>query len=251
MPAHPPLVLVRHGESTGNADGLFCGVLDVPLTDLGRDEARQAATVLRDASIDPDLILTSTLQRSTESARIIAGALPGRPRIVAAQWRLNERNYGALTGLSTSAVGARYGADAFLEWRRSMDVRPPALSAAAFVQLHRSAAFRGQPAEAMTEMESLRDVVHRLQPLLEERIMPALQEGETVLIVGHGNSLRALRALLEDLGDAAVRDLNIPTGQPYLYDTGPSGTPISRSGRYLDPARADRAAITLAHEGGT
>lgn len=251
MPAHSPLVLVRHGESTGNAEGLFCGVLDVPLTDLGRAEARRAATLLREASIEPDLVITSTLWRSVESARIIVDALPARPRVVAAEWRLNERNYGALTGLSKDTVRAEYGAGAFLEWRRSMDTRPPALSDDAFARLADSSAFRDQPDEAMARAESLHDVILRLRPLLEDRILPALVQGETVLVVGHGNSLRALRAVLDDLGDAAVRELNIPTGQPFVYDTGPSGSPISRSGRYLDPARADRAAITLAHEGGT
>ncbi|WP_243694787.1 2,3-bisphosphoglycerate-dependent phosphoglycerate mutase [Labedella populi] len=251
MPEHPRLVLVRHGESTGNADGLFSGILDVPLTDTGRNEARGAAALLRAASIDPDVVVTSTLQRSVESARIIVDHLAARSRTVVADWHLNERNYGALTGLSKTAVRTEYGAEAFREWRRSMNGRPPALADDAFARLTASAAFEGQPADAMTRTESLRDVILRLHPLVDDRIDPALTRGDTVLVVGHGNSLRALRALLDHLDDAAVRDLNIPTGHPFVYDTGAHGSPISRSGRYLDPARAERAAITLAHEGGT
>lgn len=251
MPDRPRLVLVRHGESTGNADGLFSGILDVPLTATGQNEARRAAALLRAASIDPDLVVTSTLQRSVESARIIVDALARRPRTVVADWHLNERNYGALTGLSKTAVRTQYGVEAFTEWRRSMNTRPPALGDDAFAQLTSTAAFKGQPAEAMTRTESLHDVILRLRPLVDDRIAPSLGRGDTVLVVGHGNSLRALRALLDDLDDAAVRALNLPTGQPFVYGTDAHGSPNSRSGRYLDPDRAHRAAITIAREGGT
>lgn len=250
MSSRGTLVLIRHGQSAGNADGIFTGLLDVPLTRLGRDEAIAAAAQLNEAAITLDTMICSPLSRAQQTAELLAGQLEQPPgdRIIA--WQLAERNYGMLTGHRKDEIAQRYGQEQFQSWRRSMDDAPPPMSRAAASRL-----FRGR-GDGITEAhlgrtESLRDVVTRVSECLREQIAPRLELGQVVAVVAHGNSLRALCAILDHLSDDEVMALNLPTGQPLIYRLDPKGHPARRGGEYLDPAVATAAAALIASEGGT
>jgi len=258
------LVLLRHGESTANAEGLFTGILDAPLSDQGAAEARSAAALLASASLHPDVVFTSALQRARRTAEILVEELRPRPAAPLADWRLNERNYGALTGRSKADVRTEFGEAQFLAWRRSVNTAPPPLADEAFAAARDSLLFRGLPAEALTRTEALSQVMARVGRFHDERVLPLLRLGETVLVVAHGNSLRAYCALLDGLDDHAIHRLNLPTGHPLVYrftDTdvarkpAPTGVhprqPLSAGGHYLDSAAALPAAARLTADGGT
>ena len=238
------VVLLRHGQSTGNAEGIFSGLLDVPLTAIGREEAASAADLLDDACLWPRTWFCSPLLRAHETATILAGKVRRSPAEVAYDWRLAERNYGALTGRTKSAVLAEYGEETFRTWRRSLDVAPPAMS------LEQRDGLSPAP-ETLGLTESLSDVVVRVNDLWRDRIAPVLERDRSALIVAHGNSLRALCTLLDRLNEREVQDLNIPTGHPLVYRLGDDGRPLVRGGSYLDHAAANAAAATIASEGGT
>ncbi|MCX7520865.1 2,3-diphosphoglycerate-dependent phosphoglycerate mutase [Microbacterium sp. STN6] len=245
------LVFVRHGESSANAAGLFTGVLDVPLTARGEQEAREAARLLREGGLVPSLAFTSELSRSRETARIILSELSVSDGDRVPDWRLNERNYGALTGRSKAEVLRRYGPDRFTHWRRSVSGEPPPLSDEDFRSLAQSEPFRRLPPEALTRTESLRAVITRVGRFWRERLRPSLAEHPLVLVVAHGNSLRALCGVVDALSVAELKALNIPTGQPLVYRLGTDGRPAIRGGRYLDEPAALAAALEIAHTGGT
>ncbi len=245
------LVLLRHGESTANAAGLFTGVLDVPLSVRGIHEAHAAAALLTEAGLAPQSVFSSELHRARQTAEIVIGDLPARPEVLAADWRLNERNYGALTGRSKEGVRAEFGQEQFLAWRRSVHTAPPPLGDAAFAELRESALFQRLPAEALTRTEALSEVMTRVAAFHTERVQPRLAAGQTVLVVAHGNSLRAYCAVLDALDDHAIHRLNLPTGHPLVYRFASAPAPRRRGGRYLDAVGAHAAAITLALEGGT
>lgn len=247
----PTLLLLRHGESTANAAGLFTGVFDAPLTARGRAEAANAAALVRRAGLVPVETFSSPLSRAADTARIVLDALGREDEEVATQWRLTERSYGALTGREKGEVLAEFGEELFLEWRRSLDTRPPAMSDAQYAALHADPPFDTLPDAAMPRTESLRDVMVRVQPVLAGTVQPVLAAGRSVLVVAHGNSLRAVVGLLDGSDEGELRDLNIPTGQPLVYDVDGRGRPVPRSGRYLDPETAHRAAQVIAAEGGT
>lgn len=251
----PPLAdlyLLRHGESTANAQGLFTGVLDPSLTPLGLKEARGAAALLVAAGGRPALAFHSALRRTTETVAEMLPLLGDPAPRVEADWRLDERNYGALTGQSKAAVAARYGVERFLAWRRSFALRPPALAEEQLEALRAAEPFRSLPPEALTPAESLEDVVARVVPFVAERLLPALVPGAPVLVVAHGNSLRALSMVLEGLSPEEVEHLAIPTGQPlrYRFDLR-VGTPVLAARAYLDPDTALPAAELLGSQGGT
>ncbi|TFB98947.1 2,3-bisphosphoglycerate-dependent phosphoglycerate mutase [Cryobacterium sp. HLT2-28] len=245
------LVLLRHGESTANAAGLFTGVLDVPLSVRGIHEAQSAAALLAAAGLAPQSVFSSELHRARQTAEIVTGELPSRPEVLAADWRVNERNYGALTGRSKEDVRAEFGQEQFLAWRRSVHTAPPPLGDSAFAALRESALFRRLPAEALTRTESLSEVMTRVVAFHAERIEPRLTAGQVVLVVAHGNSLRAYCAVLDALDDHAIHRLNLPTGHPLVYRFGDAPALRPPGGRYLDAVGAHAAAITLAREGGT
>jgi 2,3-bisphosphoglycerate-dependent phosphoglycerate mutase len=242
-PSGGSLVLLRHGQSTANAAGLFTGILDPGLSGSGADEARAAAGLLKTHDLVPDAVLVSLLQRAGQTAAVVAAALDLPADTISADWRLNERNYGALTGRYKSDVRAEAGEDQFLAWRRSVDTAPPAMSDAQFATFAGTALFRGLPARALTRTESLRDVMRRVAELHAERVLPLLAAGQTVLVVAHGNSLRAYCAVLENLDKSAIHRLNLPTGHPLVYQDGDR--------RYLDAPRAEAAALALTLDGGT
>lgn len=244
------LVLLRHGESSANAEGLFTGVLDVPLSERGERESVGAARLLAGAGLRPDAVLTSALQRCTRTAELVVAEL-GLDVEPVADWRLNERNYGGLTGLTKDYVAQRYGYEQFLEWRRSLDGTPPPMDDELFAAIAGAPPFDALPPEALQRTESLRTVIVRVGTFLEDRLRAELEPGTTTLVVAHGNSLRALCLLLDRLDESAVRALNIPTGHPLVYELDGDLRPVHRGGRYVDEPTAVAAARVIAAQGGT
>lgn len=242
-PSAGSLVLLRHGQSTANAAGLFTGILDPDLSAAGADEARAAAILLHTHDLVPDAVFVSPLRRAARTATIVAETLPRPAAEVLLDWRLLERNYGALTSRLKDEVKAEAGETQFLAWRRSVDTAPPPMSADQFSQFQNTALFRSLPARALTRTESLRDVMGRVGEFHRERVLPRLAAGANVLVVAHGNSLRAYCTVLEHLDKSAIHRLNLPTGQPLLFRDGER--------RYLDGERAEAAALALTLDGGT
>ena len=244
------LILLRHGESTANADGLFTGALDVDLTQCGKAQSALAGQLIRDTGQSVDVVVCSPLTRARHTARIVMSVLNG-PVEVVVDWRLSERSYGALTGRSKSEVLQEFGTATFVDWRRSVDHAPPPLADERLRCLRSQPALKGLPEDAVAATECLGDVIVRVRPLILEVIVPRLSSGQTVLVVGHGNSLRALVAGLDGLDDEQLRRLNVPSGQPLVYRIRADGTPIPDSGEYLDPTSARAATIRLEQQGGT
>ncbi|MFD6166200.1 2,3-bisphosphoglycerate-dependent phosphoglycerate mutase [Oerskovia sp. NPDC060287] len=274
-PAPGTLVLLRHGESVYNAENRFTGLLDVDLSDHGVHEAelagaQLAAACAHDPSLVPHRVLTSPLVRASATAAIVAAALPGPPPLVP-EWRLVERHYGAFTDDLRESVRAEYGETAYWEYRRSFDHRPPPVEDGSEAAARVADTFGRLPDAARSGMrrdtESLADVVHRLEPLWNV-VQESLDRGENLLVVGHGNSLRAFVMLVDHLTAPEVQGLNIPTGIPLVHrftrqvpDDGahPGGearpgaslVPVHRGGRYLDADRAEAALADLEQRGGT
>lgn len=242
------LVLLRHGESSANADELFTGALDVPLTQRGRDEARRAGAQLLEAGLWPRHWVCSPQLRARETADELRLVGP-EPDAFELDGRLLERNYGALTGHHKSEVLARYGEAQFRAWRRSVDVAPPPLDAGAVEAL--ALPLAGYPHVHITPTESLHDVIVRIEPLWHEVLLPRLQAGDQILVIAHGNSLRALCAVIDELSAPEVEGLNIPNAHPLVYRVDAGGVPLPRGGHYLDAASAHEAAELIARAGGT
>lgn len=245
------MILLRHGESTANAVGLFTGLIDVPLSEGGKAEARYAAGLIADAGYDVSYTFCSEQQRAVQTAEVFLELGISRADAVARDWRLDERNYGGLTGRLKSEVAEEYGHEQFLEWRRSVDVPPPPMSDELLAEFRASKPYCFLPPEAVTPTESLRDVEIRVASFHRERVVPRLIAGETVLVIAHGNSLRGYCADVDALGDAEIRNLNIPTGHPLIYRMDAGGRPLVRGGEYLDEAKARKAAEQLRRVGGT
>ena len=242
----PPgiLVLLRHGQSTWNLENLFTGWHDVPLSERGVEEAREAGRQLTRAGLQADIVHTSVLIRAIQTADITLGEM-GRTWIpVRRSWRLNERHYGALQGLNKKETSERYGADQVKLWRRSYDVRPPALEPGAEMHPARDARYAALPPELLPSSECLQDVVARMLPYWYDSIVPDLLTHSCVLISAHGNSLRALVKHLDRLSEQEVVDLDIPTGVPRVYDLRADFS--VGSWRYLgDPAEIERRAAEV------
>jgi 2,3-bisphosphoglycerate-dependent phosphoglycerate mutase len=251
------LVLLRHGESTANAAGLFTGVLDPPLSERGEREARTAAALLAGARLVPDAVFTSSLLRARQTTEILGAELHLADGAWLSDWRLNERNYGALTGLSKEHVRTRFGEAQFRAWRRSVHTAPPPMNDELFERLRDTDLFRALPPQALARTEALSEVIERVAAFHADRVTPILQFGRTVLVVAHGNSLRAYCARLDGLDDHAIHRLNLPTGHPLVYRFDRTVPPDTRDraippgGTYLDPATALAAAAALTNDGGT
>jgi 2,3-bisphosphoglycerate-dependent phosphoglycerate mutase len=232
----PTLVIIRHGQSAWNAENRFTGWIDADLSRLGEREAVNAGRLLAG---EPDLTLdtchTSLLTRSIRTADLALHAAGVSYLPVRRHWRLNERHYGALQGLDKAETAERHGADQVKAWRRSYDVAPPPLDWDDHTHPRFDTRYRLVPISALPATECLADVVHRLLPYYEDAIAPELLDGKTVVVVAHGNSLRALVKHLEGIADAAIVDLEIPTGVPRVYDLDDSLN-ITRS-RYLGTHR--------------
>ena len=211
----PRLILVRHGQSQWNLENRFTGWWDVDLTDKGVAEARAAGELLKAKGIAPTLAFTSFQTRAIKTLHLALEAA-GRlwiPEIK--DWRLNERHYGGLTGLDKAETAARHGDEQVKIWRRSFDTPPPVLENGSEFDLKADPRYAGI---AIPSTESLKDTIARVLPYYEGHIAPALQEGEVVLVAAHGNSLRALVKHLSGISDAEITGLEIPTGQPIVYE---------------------------------
>ncbi len=235
------LVLLRHGQSEWNAAGIFTGWENAHLTAAGEEEAIRAGELLAARGVFPVFAHTS-LQRRTIRTADLALAAADRDWIpVRRSWRLNGRHYGALQGRNKAQVRQQYGERQVMLWRRSYDVAPPPLSAAAAERQRDDPRYETLPPEARPRAESLRDVSARLLPYWYDAIVPDLLAGGCVLVVSHGNTLRALIKHLESIPDEQIAGLDIPTGIPLVYELGPNLRPDALGGQYLDPHAAREA----------
>ena len=211
----PRLILVRHGQSQWNLENRFTGWWDVDLTAKGEDEARAAGKLLADKGILPTFAFTSLQTRAIRTLHLALEAA-GRVWIPEVKdWRLNERHYGGLTGLDKAETAAKHGEDQVKIWRRSFDIPPPLLEAGSAFDLGKDPRYSGIK---IPQTESLKDTIARVLPYYEAEIAPKLRAGELVLVSAHGNSLRALVKHLSGISDADITGLEIPTGQPIVYE---------------------------------
>jgi len=242
------LLLVRHGQSQANADDLFAGWLDVPLTARGEHEAVRAADLMAENGLLPGAVHTSLLSRSIRTADILLGQL-GRPWLPTQRtWRLNERHYGALQGRNKAAVRESVSDATFRQWRRAFRGRPPLADDSADIE--RDPRYARLPPDALPRGESLADVQARMLPYFYDIIAGQLYSGLTPLIVAHGSPLRALIMHLDGIDEQEVAGLNIPTGVPLRYDLDAGLRPRIPGGTYLDPAAAIAGAAEVAAQGG-
>ncbi|SNB75272.1 phosphoglycerate mutase [Arboricoccus pini] len=212
------LVLLRHGQSTWNRENRFTGWTDVDLSEQGHREAERAAEQLRRHHLAPSICYTSYLRRAIRTLWIVQEQCDWMWLPTRAHWRLNERHYGALQGLNKAEAARDVGEAQVHLWRRSFDVAPPPLPDGDTRLPDQEARYRAIGKEAMPRAESLKDTIARTLPYWEEAIAPALRAGQTPLVVAHGNSLRGLVKYLDGIADDAIVDLEIPTGQPLVYE---------------------------------
>ena len=241
------LVLLRHGESEWNASNQFTGWVDVGLTDKGRAEAVRSGELITQHALLPDVVYTSLLRRAITTAHL---ALDTADRLwipVRRSWRLNERHYGALQGLNKAETKERYGEEQFMAWRRSYDTPPPPIEKGSKFSQDTDPRYADIGGGPLTEC--LADVVVRFLPYFTDVVVPDLRAGKTVLIVAHGNSLRALVKHLDNVSDEEIVGLNIPTGIPLRYDLDAGMRPVLPGGTYLDPVAAAAGAAAVASQG--
>lgn len=242
------LVLIRHGESTWNKENRFTGWVDVDLTEQGNREARQAGQLLKEAGYTFDIAYTSVLKRAIRTLWHVQDQMDLMYVPVVHSWRLNERHYGALSGLNKAETAAKYGDEQVLVWRRSYDTPPPALEPGDERAPYADPRYAKVPREQLPLTECLKDTVARVLPLWNESIAPAVKAGKQVLIAAHGNSLRALIKYLDGISDADIVGLNIPNGVPLVYELDESLTPIRH--HYLgDQEAIAKAQAAVAQQG--
>ena len=242
------VVLLRHGESTWNRENRFTGWTDVDLSEAGRAEAHDAGRLLRDGGFEFDVAYTSVLKRAIRTLGIVLDELDRLWIPVLKSWRLNERHYGALQGLNKAETAAEYGEAQVHAWRRSYATPPPPLDPADERWPGHDPRYQGVAAADLPRSEALADTVARFLPYWHDTIAPDIRSGRRVLIAAHGNSLRALVKYLDDIGDAEIVDLNIPTGVPLVYELDEDLRPVSH--RYLgDPSAVEAAMAAVAAQG--
>src|SRR6516162_8480043 len=245
------LVLLRHGESEWNSKGLFTGWVDVGLAAKGIQEAAAAGRLLIDTGLRPDVVHTSVLTRAIQTANVALEEAGLLWLPVVRSWRLNERHYGALQGKSKAQTRQEYGEEQFMLWRRSYDVPPPPIADDDPYSQSADPRYALLPADLLPRSECLKDVVARLLPYWHDAIVPDLAAGRTVLVVAHGNSIRALVKHLDDIGDAEIAGLDIPTGMPLVYEMDAAFRPEARATSTRRPRpRARRRSRTSAVEAG-
>jgi 2,3-bisphosphoglycerate-dependent phosphoglycerate mutase len=242
------LVLLRHGESTWNKENRFTGWKDVDLSDGGRAEAREAGRLLREGEYVFDIAFTSVLKRAIRTQEIALDALDLMWIPVTKSWRLNERHYGSLQGLNKAETAAKHGEAQVKIWRRSYDITPPPLEPGDERNPARDPRYAALDARVLPLTESLKETVERFLPYWHDAIAPTIKSGKRVLITAHGNSLRALVKYLDNMSDAEIVELNIPTGIPLVYELDEDLRPIRHF--YLgDPAAVAAAAARVAAQG--
>jgi 2,3-bisphosphoglycerate-dependent phosphoglycerate mutase len=253
------LVLLRHGQSEWNLKNLFTGWVDVDLTEQGRDEARRGGRDLAAAQLLPDVLHTSVQLRAIRTAELALDECERKWIPVRRSWRLNERHYGDLQGKDKRETSEQFGADKVKVWRRSYDVRPPELDPLPARNRKRwgyDDRYALLPRDVLPRSECLKDVLERMLPWWYDAIVPDLRSGATVLVAAHGNSLRALVKHLDALTPEQVVELNLPTGEPLVYELDDALRPTQRKGpggvkgRYLDAKRALAAADAVAKQAG-
>lgn len=211
------LVLLRHGESVWNKEKRFTGWTDVGLTKNGEEEARLAGREMKKAGLEFDIAYTSVLKRATRTLKLALKEIGQSGLEIKQSWRLNEKHYGALQGLSKPEMAKKFGDEQVLAWRRSYDVRPPALELSDPRHPIHDPLYKDVERGMLPSTECLKDTVERFMPYWESEIAPAIKSGRKVLIVAHGNSLRALVKHLDGVSDSEIVKLNIPTGVPLVY----------------------------------
>ena len=242
------VVLLRHGESVWNKENRFTGWTDVDLADQGRAEAREAGRLLKASGYAFDIAYTSVLKRAIRTLWILLDDMDRMWIPVVRDWRLNERHYGALQGLDKAETTSRFGAAQVKVWRRSYDVPPPALDAGDPRHPRHDPRYAGVGAADLPATESLKTTLARVQPCWNERIAPELAAGRQVLVVAHGNSLRALVKMLDRIGDDDIVEFNIPTGVPIVYEIGDSLQPVAPRRFLGDPAAIAAAVAAVARQ---
>jgi 2,3-bisphosphoglycerate-dependent phosphoglycerate mutase len=242
------LVLMRHGESQWNLENRFTGWTDVDLTETGREQARKAGELLKKEGYTFDLAYTSVLKRAIRTLWIALDAMDAMYTPVGVNWRLNERHYGALQGLNKAETAAKYGDEQVLIWRRAYAIAPEPLSLDDERHPRFDSRYAKIPADQLPATECLKDTVARVLPFWNESIAPAIRAGRKVLIAAHGNSLRALIKHLDNVSDEDIVNLNIPTGQPLVYELDDDLRPIRHY--YLgDAAEIEAAMAAVAAQG--
>ncbi|MDR2175065.1 MAG: 2,3-diphosphoglycerate-dependent phosphoglycerate mutase [Synergistaceae bacterium] len=242
------VVLIRHGESAWNKENRFTGWTDVPLSDKGTAEAREAGKLLKKEGFTFDLAFTSVLKRAIKTLWLTLEEMDLMWIPVTHSWRLNERHYGALQGLNKAETAAKYGDDQVKIWRRSYDVRPPLLDKNDDRHPGRDPRYASLAPSELPDGECLADTVARAVPYWEGTIVPEIRAGRKVVIAAHGNSLRALVKYLDDISEKDILELNIPTGVPLLYELGADMKPLGH--RYLGDQEAIAAAqAAVANQG--
>jgi 2,3-bisphosphoglycerate-dependent phosphoglycerate mutase len=248
------LVLLRHGQSTWNEANLFTGWYDADLTEKGRVEAVEGGRLMAEAGVLPDVVHTSLQTRAIRTADLTLDEMDRLWIPVRRSWRLNERHYGALQGKDKKQIGEEHGADQVFTWRRSYDTPPPPLALDDERHPSHDPRYAGLPPDVLPASECLKDVVERMLPYWFDAVIPDLAAGRCVLLAAHGNSLRALVKHLDDIGDADISELNIPTGVPLVYDLGEDFRPAEDkpvADRYLgDPEAIAAAAAAVARQAG-
>jgi 2,3-bisphosphoglycerate-dependent phosphoglycerate mutase len=242
------IVFMRHGESTWNLENRFTGWTDVDLTEKGVNEAKTAGKILKDAGFSFDLCYTSVLKRAIRTLWLTLDEMDEMYVPIKHDWRLNERHYGALQGLDKGETAAKFGDAQVLVWRRSYDIPPPALEAGDDRTSFNDPRYAGLPKDAIPLTECLKDTVARVMPAWNDDIAPAIKAGKQILISAHGNSLRALIKMLDGISDEEIVGLNIPNGQPLVYELDADLKPIKHY--YLgDPAAIAAAQAAVANQG--
>ncbi|MDR1048157.1 MAG: 2,3-diphosphoglycerate-dependent phosphoglycerate mutase, partial [Synergistaceae bacterium] len=234
------VVLIRHGESSWNKENRFTGWTDVPLSDKGTAEAREAGKLLKNEGFVFDLAFTSVLKRAVKTLWLTLEEMDLMWIPVVHSWRLNERHYGALQGLNKAETAAKYGDDQVKIWRRSYDVRPPLLEKADDRHPGKDPRYASLAPSELPDGECLADTVARVVPYWEGTIVPEIGSGKKIVIAAHGNSLRALVKYLDGISEKDILELNIPTGVPLLYELDANMKPLGH--RYLGDQEAIAAA---------
>jgi 2,3-bisphosphoglycerate-dependent phosphoglycerate mutase len=243
------LILLRHGESQWNALNLFTGWVDVDLSEKGVLEAKRGGELLKEKNLIPNSLHTSVLNRAIKTSELALESAGIKEIPTKRSWRLNERHYGALQGLNKKDTLEKYGEEQFMLWRRSYDVPPPPIDPNDKYAQNNDPKYKDMQKSDIPLTECLKDVVKRVIPYWKESIVPELESGKTVLVVAHGNSLRALIKYLENISDENIAKLNLPTGIPLLYRLDENFKPIVFGGEYLDPQAAKEAIDAVANQG--
>lgn len=242
------LVLLRHGESVWNKENRFTGWTDVGLTKKGEKEAIEAGKILKKEGYTFDIAFTSVLKKATRTLDLVLKEMGLTNIPVKKSWRLNERHYGALQGLNKAETARKYGEKQVFLWRRSYEVRPPALTKDDPRWPGNDPLYKDVKKDLLPQAESLKDTEMRVLPYWEKEIAPAIKSGKRVLVVAHGNSLRALVRYLDDISPKDIPNLNIPTGVPLVYELDKNLKPIRHY--YLgNPEEIKKAIQTVINQG--